>query len=207
MNSEVGLTMGGLSRTHRISLIALFTALAIVLNLVIAIPAPYEPFLFYEVWEVPILLAVIVMGFRDGTVVALLNTLMLEAYKPGPLPTGPVYNLIAQLSMFVGVVLVGRRGGGLGRGALVAAATGLGAVLRTGVMTVVNGLVLPQPFPVGFSIPNAAVPGLLVLIGIFNFTTALYTVPLAYAGAVALESRYPRLFESVRAGTVAPTTG
>ena len=201
--------MGGLSRTHRISLIALFTALAIVLNLVIAIPAPYEPFLFYEVWEVPILLAVIVMGFRDGTVVALLNTLMLEAYKPGPLPTGPVYNLIAQLSMFVGVVLVGRRGGAgrLGRGALVTAATGLGAVLRTGVMTVVNGLVLPQPYPLGFTIPNAAVPGLLVLIGIFNFTTVLYTVPLAYAGAVALESRYPRLFESVRAGTVAPTPG
>jgi len=109
--------MARFSRSRRLSLIALFTALAIVLNLVVAIPAPYEAFLFYEVWEVPILLAVLILGFWDGTTVAVLNTLLLEAYRPGALPVAPLYNLAAQLSMFAGVLQwTGRRGGEDGRG-------------------------------------------------------------------------------------------
>jgi len=193
--------MTRLSRPRRLSLVALFTALAVVLNLVIAVPAPYEPFLFYEVWEVPILLAVLMLGFWDGTTVAVLNTLLLEAYRPGALPVAPFYNLAAQLSMFAGVLPVDRAArmrGWEGR-RLVPAATGTGAALRTAVMTVVNGIVLPLPYPVGFGsglfpITPADVPGLLLPIGIFNFTIALYTIPLAYTLARAVESRYGRVF-------------
>jgi len=197
-----------LSQSRRLSLIALFIALAVVLNLVIAVPAPYEAFLFYEVWEVPILLAVLILGFWDGTTVAVLNTLLLEAYRPGALPVAPLYNLAAQLSMFAGVLPVdraARRWGWEGR-KLVPAATAAGAALRTAVMTVVNGIVLPLPYPVGFGsglfpITPADVPGLLVPIGVFNFTIALYTVPLAYTLARAVESRYGRAFGGA---TVAP---
>ena len=193
--------MARLSRSRRLSLIALFTALAIVLNLVIAIPAPYEPFLLYEVWEVPILLAVLILGFWDGTTVAVLNTLLLEAYRPGALPIAPFYNLAAQLSMFAGVLPVdraGRKRAWEGR-RLVPAATAAGAALRTGVMTVVNAIVIPLPYPVGFGsglfpLTQADVPGLLVPIGAFNFTIALYTIPLAYTLARAIESRYGRIF-------------
>jgi riboflavin transporter FmnP len=193
--------MTRLSQSRRLSLIALFTALAVVLNLVVAFPAPYEPFLFYEVWEVPILLAVLMLGFWDGTTVAVLNTLLLEAYRPGALPVAPLYNLAAQLSMFAGVLPVdraARRRGWEGR-KLVPVATGAGAALRTAVMTVVNGIILPLPYPVGFGsglfpITPAEVPGLLVPIGVFNFTIALYTVPLAYTMVRAVESRYGRIF-------------
>ena len=198
---ESGPNMARFSQSRRLSLIALFTALAVVLNLVVAFPAPYEPFLFYEVWEVPILLGVLILGFWDGTTVAVLNTLLLEAYRPGALPVAPLYNLAAQLSMFAGVLPVhraARKRGWEGR-KLVPVATAAGAALRTAVMTVVNGIVLPLPYPVGFGsglfpITQADVPGLLVPIGVFNFTIALYTVPLAYTLARAVESRYGRFF-------------
>jgi len=202
---ESGPNMARFSRSRRLSLIALFTALAVVLNLVVAVPAPYEPFLLYEVWEVPILLAVLVLGFWDGATVAVLNTLLLEAYRPGALPVAPLYNLAAQISMFVGVLPVdreARKRGWEGR-KVVPVATAAGAALRTAVMTVVNGIVLPLPYPVGFGsglfpITQAEVPGLLVPIGAFNFTIALYTVPLAYTLARAVESRYGRVFVGAR---------
>ena len=193
--------MARFSRSRRLSLIALFTALAMVLNLAVAVPAPFEPFLFYEVWEVPILLGVLILGFWDGATVAVLNTLLLEAYRPGALPVAPFYNLAAQLSMFAGVFPVdraARKRGWEGR-KLVPTATATGGALRTAVMTVVNGIILPLPYPLGFGsglfpIMQADVPGLLVPIGVFNFTIALYTIPLAYTLARAVESRYGRVF-------------
>jgi riboflavin transporter FmnP len=199
--------MARFSRSGRLSLIALFTALAVVLNLAVAVPAPFEPFLFYEVWEVPILLGVLILGFWDGTTVAVLNTLLLEAYRPGALPVAPLYNLAAQLSMFGGVLPVDRaahKRGWEGR-KLVPAATAAGAALRTAAMTVVNGIILPLPFPVGFGsglfpITQADVPGLLLPIGIFNFTIALYTVPLAYTLVKAVELRYGRVFARAAEG-------
>jgi riboflavin transporter FmnP len=202
--------MSRLSRSRRISLVALFTALAFVLNLAIAFPAPYEPFLFYEVWEIPILVAVIILGLKEGLTVAVLNTLLLEAYRPGSLPAAPFYNLIAQLAMFAGVLLAARsvKSKPWGIGALVALATFAGAVVRTGVMTVVNYIVLPLPYPVGFAIPAAAVPPFLVPIGVFNFTIALYTVPLAYSLAKAVETRYGRDFgDSVSRTPTHPSPG
>jgi hypothetical protein len=140
------------------------------------------------------------LGFLDGATVAVLNTLLLEAYRPGALPVAPLYNLIAQLSMFAGVLpihrVAARRGWGYEK--LVPAATLGGAALRTAVMTVVNAIILPLPFPVGFGsglfpVTPAQVPGLLVPIGIFNFTVAIYTIPISYTLAKAVESRYGRI--------------
>ncbi|HME19468.1 MAG TPA: hypothetical protein VKF15_07025 [Nitrososphaerales archaeon] len=191
--------MSRLSTSRRLSLIALMTALAAVLNIAIAIPAPFEPFLFYEVWEIPILLTVLLLGLWDGTTVAVLNTLLLLAYRPGALPVAPLYNLMAQLAMFAGVLLADgfARRRGWGAGVLVGVATVSGAVIRTVLLTVVNAIVIPLPFPVGFAIPMAGVWPLLIPIGVFNFTTALYTVPLAYTLAKAVEVRYGRSLAGV----------
>lgn len=182
------------TNSRRIALIALFTALAIVLNLVVSVPAPYAGFLTYEVWEVPVVLALLLLGFWGGCTVALLNAVALEAVKPGALPTGPVYNLIAEVSMFIGLIAVQRlsRGTRWTSAVVVALATGAGALTRTAVMTVVNGVVLPLPYPVGFGsfgVTEAQVPALLVLIGVFNFTITLYTIPLAYSIRSAIASR------------------
>lgn len=184
--------MAVLSSSRSLSLIALLTALAVVLNFAVSVPAPYADFLYYEVWEVPVLLAALVLGFWGGASVAGLNSIVLEAVKPGPLPTGPLYNFFAELSMFVGVIAVQAvaRRRRWNAAVVVALATGMGAVTRTSVMTVVNWLVLPMPYPIGFGVTDASVPGFLVLIAIFNVSVTLYTVPLAYSVRRAVSSRY-----------------
>lgn len=199
--------MVAVSRAQRVALVALFTSLAIILNFAVSIPAPYAGFLNYEIWEVPVLAAVLLLGVGNGVSVAVLNTLVLELH-PGVLPTGPVYNLIAELAMIAGVVaaqwvaLKVRTGLPL----TWVMATASAAVLRTGVMTVVNAAVLPQPYPVGFSLPPEAVAPTLVVIGIFNFTLTLYTVPLGFSVARAVRSRYPRYFASAHATRPEPFT-
>lgn len=199
--------MATASRSRRVSLVALFTALAIVLNFLISIPAPYADFLLYEVWEVPVLLSVLVLGFWGGTTVAVLNAVVLEAMKPGTLPTGPVYNLIAELAMFAGVIVAIRLGRRLGWSSLplVLAATAAGAATRTAIMTAVNGVILPMPYPIGFGsfgVTAAQVPALLALIAVFNATTTLYTVPLAFSIRNALASRYkvPVMTQAISTG-------
>lgn len=175
-------------RSRWVSLVALLTALAVVLG-GIAVPAPYAAFLFYGVWEIPILLALLLLGLSGGTVVALLNALALEAINPGQLPSGPVYNVIAEVSMFIGVLAALRVTKGRGYAVQGGAAVVLGALARTSVMTVVNFLVLPEPYPIGFSIPQAAVAGFLIPIALFNASVVLYVVPVAFGIRRAVESR------------------
>lgn len=179
------------SRAVRVTAVALFTTLAVVLNLTVKIPAPFAPFLLYEVWEIPIVDALLIFGGNVAVSVAVLNTLTLIVIFPGALPTGPLYNLIAFLSMLLGVILGHKSGNALGRGrgTQVAAATLLGTISRVAVMTLLSAIVLPLPFPLGFNLPAQAILATLVVTGAFNTTVALYTVPLAYAVLNAISSR------------------
>lgn len=188
-------TVSGLPSSRKIALVALFTALAAILNLLISVPDPGASFLLFEVWEIPILTVLLIMGIRGAATVAVLNALVLEAIKPGALPTGPLYNLIAILSTFVGVLLSRRviEAWKLGTKTLWISATIAGASIRTLVMTLVNWIVLPLPYPIGFGsfgVTAAQVPSYLVPIGIFNFIVALYSVPLAFSTHRALVARY-----------------
>ncbi|MDA4119278.1 MAG: hypothetical protein OK436_01700 [Thaumarchaeota archaeon] len=178
-------------RSLWVSLVAIFTAMAVVLN-GLTVPAPYAGFLLYGIWEIPVLLALLLLGFGGGLAVAALNGVALEFINPGGLPTGPLYNLVAEVAMFAGVLAARKVMRGRGTASLVLASTVLGAVTRTGVMTAVNWVVLAQPYPIGFGsfgVTQAAVPGLLVLIGIFNATVALYVVPAAFGAGRAIASR------------------
>ncbi|MBI4257415.1 MAG: ECF transporter S component [Thaumarchaeota archaeon] len=188
-------------KSKKVSAVALFVALAVVLNLTIKIPAPYAPFLIYEIWEIPIVASFLVFGPSVGVTVAVLNFLALELI-PGILPIGPLYNLVAILSMLLGIrighritVSARRRVSGV-----VAGATLLGGLVRVVLMTLMNATLLPLPYPLGFNIPSQALPGLLGLIGIFNATISLYTVPLSYGLVKAVSSRY-------RVGLAFPLSG
>ena len=180
------------SNSRRLSLEALLTALAVILNLTISFPAPYLTYLTYEVWEVPIVLALLLLGLRSGVTVAVLNSVVLEFVRPPALPTGPLYNFAAIVAMFVGVLaaqrIAKRRGWKVVT--LFAVSTSLGVITRTSIMTVVNAIALPQAYPIGFGVPVSQVPALLLLIGFFNFTVALYTIPLAYSMRRAIAARY-----------------
>lgn len=173
---------------------AVFAAITVVLSLSpFKVPAPYAPFLIYQLWEIPIVAASLLYGFRVGVAISIINTLVLLGVFPGALPTGPFYNLAAVLSTLVGVYVVQKFMGkhfSKRRDIIsVIFSTILGTTVRVGVMTIVNWTVLSYPPPIGFSIPAEAVTAMLPVIGLFNATLALYTIPIGYFLARAIGSR------------------
>ena len=243
-----------------IAAIIVFSALALVLNLSpVKIPAPYATFLIYQIWEIPIVAAFLLYGPKVGVTVSIVNTLALLAIFQGELPTGPLYNLAAVLSMLLGIYLVHKaslvfRGKFVGNGysaeivayallsmlsimgalvhsplwllpgcmfgllsitvavealrkknaytqsmpqnpnsqytgLLITASTIAGAFTRVIIMSFVNLTFLPFPPPVGFGVPREVAFALLPLVGFFNATLALYTIPIGHTIAKIVGTR------------------
>jgi riboflavin transporter FmnP len=169
-----------------------FTALTIALNLSpVKIPAPYAPYLIYQIWEIPIVAAFLLNGVIVGATIAIINTAVLFAVFPGMLPTGPLYNLVAVTSMLLGVIIVEKfaeKNPKKHRETFSSAlSTALGTIFRVGIMTFVNWAFLRFPPPVGFGMPEEAILIALPFIAIFNATLALYTIPLGYCVAKAVK--------------------
>src|SRR3990170_1428712 len=94
--------------TKTLALTIVFAAVTIALNPAftnLALPAPYALFLYYQIWEIPIVVAFVLSGPKSGVTIAVLNTAVLLAVFPGASPTGPFYNLAADLSMLLGIFL------------------------------------------------------------------------------------------------------
>ena len=182
--------------TKRIAIISMFTAVTVALVLSpLKIPAPYAPFLIYQIWEIPIVMALLLYGSSIAVSISVLNTIILLAVYPGSLPVGPLYNLAAVLSMLMGIYIVQR----LARGrfekviGLTVSSTAIGITTRVGVMSIVNWIAMPYPYPIGFGVPPEAALVLLPIIGLFNATVALYTIPSGYFLARAISHRIPSL--------------
>jgi riboflavin transporter FmnP len=183
--------------TKELAITIIFAALTVALNpgvSGIGVPAPYAPFLIYGLWEIPIVTALLLINPVSGILISLLNAAVLFAFFPGPLPTGPFYNLTAIFSMLLGLYIARRC---INRGAahqqkvlkIAAASTILGIVIRVAVMTVVNYLTLPQAYPIGFEMDEIAVLAFLPLAALFNGTIALYTIPIGEFIANVVKSR------------------
>lgn len=186
------------TNTKNIAVIAVFAALAIILNLSpLKIPAPYAPFLIYQVWEIPIVVAFILYGARVGVVLAVINTLALFIIFPGALPTGPLYNLAAVLSMVSGIGIASaffrKHSPRHGEVIVATAFTASGVALRTVAMAFLNWALLRFPPPVGYSLPEPAIMANIPLVVIFNLTLALYTIPMGYGLAKIVETRMKTL--------------
>ena len=180
--------------SQKITAIALFAALTIALSLwsPIKIPAPYAPFLIYQIWEIPIVAALLLYGIFVALAISVLNTLLLLAIYPGALPTGPLYNFVAVLSMLLGIYLVQKllanRFSTQNSTLVIASSTSLGILLRVGVMTIMNWTFLRYPPPVGYAMPEGAIIVMLPLIAFFNATLALYTIPVGHFLAMSVKS-------------------
>ena len=182
--------------TKTLAITIVFAAVTVALNPAIsgiAVPAFYAPFLFYQIWEIPIVAAFVLISRKSGIAIAALNALILFALFPGFLPSGPFYNLFAVLSMLAGIYIAQKA---LAQGFLkgktpnsslqfeakmITLSTVIGIILRTGIMSIVNYAVLRYPYPIGYQMPETLILGYLPLIGLFNATLALYTVPLGYS--------------------------
>jgi len=172
--------------TKTIAAIAVFAALTVALYYLapVRIPAPYATFLIYQIWEIPIVVAFLLFGPLVGVTVTTINTIVLLFLFPGALPTGPLYNLAAVLSMLLGIYItlrfVVRNFKIRSKALLVVFSTAIGSVLRVGIMTIVNWAFLRYPYPIGFNMPDGALIAILPLIGLFNFTVTLYTIPIGH---------------------------
>jgi riboflavin transporter FmnP len=185
--------------TKELATTIVFAALTVALNPGIVpatgVPAPYAPFLIYGLWEIPIVAAFILISPASGILISLLNAAVLFAFFPGPLPTGPFYNLIALFSMLLGLYiarrLINREGANQQKTLKIAAAsTILGIFLRVTVMTMVNYITLQQPYPIGFDLEEMAVIlTYLPATAIFNGTVVLYSVPMGEFIANVVKSR------------------
>jgi riboflavin transporter FmnP len=190
--------------TKRLTLIIIFIALATALNIAgPKIPAPYAPgILYYELWEIPIVIAFLAVGPTSGVIIAVINTLILTVTFPGYSPIGPFYNLIAVLPMLLGIYIpykIATRGcktENLGNflqkhvKVISISATGSGIALRVIVTTVMNYFALQLPYPFGISDPPKAALLFLPLSVLFNATVALYTIPIAIVVTIAVTSRF-----------------
>lgn len=182
---------------RKIAIVVTFTALTIVLNLSqLKFPAPYAPFLYYQVWEIPIVAAFLLFGTVVGFLISVINTAVLLVVFPGDLPTGPFYNLAAILSMLLGIgiakVLLEKRSvkSQVLIGSLL---TSSGLVLRTMAMGLMNWAFLRFPPPFGFSLPEEAITPLIPLVMIFNATLALYTIPAGLSISSAVKANVKTL--------------
>jgi riboflavin transporter FmnP len=185
-----------MTRTKQITTIALFTAISIALSISpLKFPAPYAPFLFYEIWEIPIVVSFLLFGWQIGMYVSFVNFGVLLIFFQGALSAGPLYNLIAVITMLFGIGLghrLSKLGGG-GRpnfGKTIIMSTSLGAIFRATALTFVNASLLPLGAPLGFSLPFKLVLYYLPFIALFNVSLTAYTVPLAYLGLRAIVTRY-----------------
>jgi riboflavin transporter FmnP len=184
--------------TKELATTIVFAALTVALNpgvSGIGVPAPYEPFLIYGLWEIPIVAAFLLISPASGIIISLLNALVLFAFFPGPLPTGPLYNLIAIFSMLLGLYIarrfINRESTNQHQKVLkiAAASTILGITLRVVVMTLVNFVTLQQPYPIGFQFTELAALAFLPTGALFNGTVVLYTIPMGEFIANVIKSR------------------
>ncbi len=200
--------------TKTLALIIIFVALTTALNIAgPKIPFPFAPFLYYQIWEIPIVAAFLTIGPKTGLAVAGLNTLLLLIVFPGNLPTGPFYNLIAELAMLIGIYAAYKlatyrcptekigsflKQHKLG---LSISATALGVTTRVIITTVANYSLIAQPSPIGFGSffsfgglgGQAGVIAFLPFSVLFNATIALYTIPIGVIVAIAINSNFKQL--------------
>jgi riboflavin transporter FmnP len=175
--------------TKEIALPIVFAALAIVLNP--AISGVGVPFLFtgyiYNVWEIVIMVAFLLMGFKSGISVALLNAAFLLSVYPGPSRAlFPWVNTIAVSSMMVGVYLASKltrknsQGQNPSKARKITLYTALAITLRLIVMLPIVYALLH--FHIGATPPSELAIFMIAfpLQTFYNVTITLYTVPVAY---------------------------
>ena len=178
--------------TKAIAITAVFTALTVALSRFI-VPAPYFPFVFYEIWEIPIVAVFLFLNPKYGFSILLLNTVVSFAFfsalsNPG---LNPIYGIVACSSMLCGVLLAsklnriiaGENTQQLFQRKYLVFSTALGIVFRVIVMTgfiyATSVWILGIPEPI-------VITGMLPFIAVFNVTLPLYTIPFGYLIAKTL---------------------
>jgi riboflavin transporter FmnP len=93
-------------KSKEIAILVLLAASAVVLNMTVGIP--FAPLVGFEFGldEIPIILAFLLFGFKFGTIIAAIDSLLWFMIYPNPF--NPIGAMIAFLSMMLGIYMVVR---------------------------------------------------------------------------------------------------
>jgi hypothetical protein len=185
--------------TKAIALTIAFAAVTVVLNprfSGIAIPS-FVPTLWFQLWEIAVVAAFFLLGIKSAVVVAILNTLVLLTISPGNAFNEPLANLVAILSTLIGVYaaykFLDKKNSGakpISRRKIVFSSTALGMISRLAIM-------LPYLYIVAsLLIQYAVIITILPLFALYDLIVALYTIPLGYIIASAV-NRYVKLTSKI----------
>ena len=185
--------------TKAIALTIAFAAVTVVLNprfSGIAIPS-FVPTLWFQLWEIAVVAAFLLLGIKSAVVVAILNTLVLLTISPGNAFNEPLANLVAILSTLIGVYaaykFLDKKNSGakpISRRKIVFSSTALGMISRLAIM-------LPYLFIVAsLLIQYAVIITILPLFALYDLIVALYTIPFGYIIASAV-NRYVKLTSKI----------
>ena len=174
-----------------IALIAVFGAIAIVLNAV-RIPTVYYPNFFYGFYDIPVLVAFIIYGFKIGFLVEIIHIMGQEIFFPMGAGGAVVYpmGLVIHTFMFSGIYLANKlinqriaRGTNVSEKKKNIYFTGIATALRGGLMPIIDYAVLYGillPLALGITIPETYILALVPSFIFYNVTSTLYAVPIAY---------------------------
>lgn len=187
----------GLMDSKKVALTAVLAALTIILNPAvshISIPAPFFPFISYEIWEIPLVMIILLIGFKVGFVIATINAFFLLAFFPRPTTIGAIIASFAMLfGIFFSYKLLKRN---LNQDKAVSSkkvmlSCTLGAIVfRTLIMAFVNYAILRYPFPLGLNLPEPAILAFMPFVAIFNLTEPLYVVPISFLIAKTISGNF-----------------
>lgn len=174
-----------------VALVTTFAALAIVLN-TIRIPTLYWPGWFYTLSEIPVLVAFLIYGFKIGFLVEVLHITGQEIFfpiGPGGLVVYPMGIIVMPL-MFLGLYLAKKvgvrksvRGSQNSEKKITIYMTGFTTAIRGGIMPIVDYFIVYSfllPIALGKVIPESIILGLVPAFIVYNVTSSLYAVPVAY---------------------------
>lgn len=176
--------------TKSVALVIAFTALAAVLNL-IKIPTGYLLFFSYQLGDIILVIAFLLLGLKLGFLVSTLSILVSIAINPNIVTMiGGPYYLVSVLTMVLGVYLFEQlvrsrmKDKNVGAGKAATTSMVLSIITRTIIMLPLDYYVFGFLVSVasGWSLADAYASVLIVmpLIVVYNITVPLYVVPISY---------------------------
>jgi riboflavin transporter FmnP len=193
--------------TRSIALIPTFAALAIALNTV-SVPTIFWPGMFYTVCDIPVLIVFLIFGFKIGFLVEAVHIAGQEIFFPaGPagivvLPMGFFIHLLMFSGIYLASKLVTRRaasGKQFGEKRRTLYFTGFATAFRGVIMPIIDYTIMYSillPLVLSIAIPAAYIAALVPSFIIYNITSALYAVPIAYLIAKRV-SKYLKIETSI----------
>jgi riboflavin transporter FmnP len=175
--------------TRLIAIVITFTALCIAL-VPFRIPTLYWPGFYYYFWEIPMVAAFLLFGFKVAFSISVLNAVARLVFFPGQAPLlGFIIGFMPLLTMLLGVYLAQKLiQSQVSDGKSISAAratvyfTALGVAVRAGIMPFIDYAEYHFLFPLflGRDFSEAFILTLMPGIVLFNILVPLYGVSIGY---------------------------